>query len=83
MAISKFKATCLAAIDRVYKTGRTLVVTKYGKPVAHVVPPPPQPPSRSGFGAMAGTIKIVGDIEGPIPEEWWLPELEQDWNGGD
>jgi len=35
---SEFKAKCLALLDEVAQTRETLVVTKRGKPVAHVVP---------------------------------------------
>ena len=35
---SEFKAKCLALLDEVAETKETLVVTKRGKPVAHVVP---------------------------------------------
>jgi prevent-host-death family protein len=35
---SEFKAKCLALLDEVAQTRKTLVVTKRGKPVAHVVP---------------------------------------------
>ena len=83
MAISKFKATCLAAIDRVHKTGRPLLVTKHGRPVAVIEPAPVEPKPGSGFGCMAGTAEILGDIEGPIPEDWWLPDLERDWADGE
>jgi hypothetical protein len=31
MAISKFKATCLATLERVRRTGRPLRVTRFGK----------------------------------------------------
>jgi hypothetical protein len=33
MPISKFKATCLATLERVRRTGRPLRVTRFGKPV--------------------------------------------------
>jgi prevent-host-death family protein len=39
IAISKFKATCLAVLERVRETGRSVRVTKFGKPIAEVVPP--------------------------------------------
>lgn len=73
MAISKFKATCLAALERVRKTGRPLLVTRRGVPVAQVVPPPPpRPPKGSSFGSMKGTAEILGDIVGPVgSEEDW------------
>lgn len=37
---SQFKARCLRLLDEVAETGETLVVTKHGRPVAQVVPPP-------------------------------------------
>ena len=73
LPISKFKATCLAALERVRKTGRPLIVTKRGVPIAQVLPPPPpEAPTKSAFGSMAGTIEILGDIVAPAadPEEW-------------
>ena len=72
IAISKFKATCLALLDRVQKTGEPLLITKRGKPIAQVTPPPPpEPPKESRFGCMAGTAEILGDIVEPLGEEDW------------
>lgn len=34
----QFKAQCLALLDEVAETGRPIVVTKHGRPVARVVP---------------------------------------------
>ena len=68
MAISKFKATCLAALERVRTTRRPLRVTRFGKPVVDIVPPQPTPPAGHWLGAMQGTAKIVGDITRPSSE---------------
>ncbi len=68
MAISKFKATCLAALERVRTTGRPLRVTRFGKPVADIVPPEPSRTAGDWLGAMKGTAKIVGDITRPSSE---------------
>ena len=65
IAISKFKATCLAVLEDVQKTRRPIRVTKFGKPVAEVVPLKPEP-RKSWLGCMAGTADILGDIVGPI-----------------
>lgn len=65
MAISKFKATCLAALDRVRVTGRPLRITRFGKPVADIVPAAPEPPKSDWMGSMRGTVDIRGDIVGP------------------
>ncbi|CAN5320592.1 type II toxin-antitoxin system Phd/YefM family antitoxin [soil metagenome] len=35
---SVFKATCLALLDDVERTHRTVIVTKHGRPVAKLVP---------------------------------------------
>lgn len=71
LPISRFKATCLAALERVRKTGRPLLVTRRGVPVAQVLPPPAPEPAPSGFGAMAATAEELGDIVAPLPEEDW------------
>lgn len=65
MAISKFKATCLAVLERVRRTGKPVQITRFGKPVAEVVPPSPPARGSEWVGAMRGTGKIVGDIVGP------------------
>lgn len=71
VSISKFKATCLALLERVRKTGEPLLVTRRGVPVAQVLPPPPEKPKASGFGCMQGTMEIVGDLIAPLPAEDW------------
>jgi len=65
VAISVFKAKCLGILEEVRKTRKPIRVTRFGKPVAEVVPPTPEEPSKRRLGSMAGTIKIVGDIVGP------------------
>lgn len=72
IAISKFKATCLGLLERVSKTGEPILVTKRGKPIAQVIPPPqPQPVEESAFGCMRGTSEQLGDIVGPLSAEDW------------
>lgn len=72
MAVSKFKATCLSALDRVRRTGRPLRVTRFGKPLADVVPPNPAPASRSWLGAMKDRGRIAGDLVDAIEsDEAW------------
>ena len=68
MAISKFKATCLAALERVRKTRRPIRVTKFGRPIAEVVPPSPRAPAQGWLGSLAGTVRIAGDIVSPASD---------------
>ena len=72
IAISKFKATCLSVMEQVRKTRKPVLVTRFGKPVAEIVPPSvPERPAKWA-GSMAGTGKILGDIVGPSTDddEW-------------
>ena len=72
IAISKFKATCLAVLERVRRTRKPVLVTRFGRPVAEIVPPsPPQRPA-DWIGSLAGTAQIRGDIVAPAgrTEDW-------------
>ncbi len=68
MAISKFKATCLAVLERVRKTGEPILVTRFGQPIAEILPPRELGTQRR-FGARLGSMEILGDIVGPIGDE--------------
>jgi prevent-host-death family protein len=65
VAISEFKAKCLGMLEEVRKTRRPIRVTRFGEPVAEVVPPTPKARPKNWLGCMAGTGKIIGDIVGP------------------
>lgn len=70
MAAGEFKAQCLAIMDQVFESGEPVLITKHGKPVAKLVPAEKQ--IDDIFGYMAGKVKIVGDIVGPVtPLEDW------------
>ena len=76
--ISKFKANCLAVLDRVAKTHKPVLVTRFGKPVAQIVPPPRRDRREGWLGCMRDRGRIVGDIVGPASEasEWEVLESE-------
>jgi antitoxin (DNA-binding transcriptional repressor) of toxin-antitoxin stability system len=69
IAISKFRATCMAVLKRVLKTGKAVLVTRFGKPVAEVVPPHAPRRPKHWVGSLAGTGQITGDIVAPASEE--------------
>jgi len=69
IAISKFKATCLSVMERVRKTRKPVRVTRFGEPVAEIVPPSPPRLPKSWLGAMAGTGRITADIVSPATDE--------------
>ena len=68
MSATEFKARCYRLMDEVGETGREIVITKRGRPVARLVP------VRRRRGAPVGLyrdeIRIHGDIGAPIDVEW-------------
>jgi len=69
IAISEFKAKCLAMLERVRRTQKPLRVTRFGKPVAEIVPPSPDTGQKQWIGSMKDTMEIMGDIVSPIIDE--------------
>ena len=69
VAISEFKAKCLALLEQVRVTKQPLRVTRYGKPVAEVIPPCPAAEQADWLGSLADTTEILGDIISPVMEE--------------
>jgi antitoxin (DNA-binding transcriptional repressor) of toxin-antitoxin stability system len=69
IAASQFKAKCLIIVNRVQKIGKSVVITRGGKPVAQLSPVPCQL-EIDVFDYMAGKVKIVGDIVSPIDAGW-------------
>jgi prevent-host-death family protein len=64
ISISEFRVKCCAILQRVRKTRQPIRVTRFGRPLAEIVPP--SPAKRRRLGSMAGTARIIGDIVGPI-----------------
>ncbi len=63
--ISKFKATCLALLDKGKRTGQPILVTRKGDPIVQVSPPTPSPPTKPWLGSMKETGEIHDDIVAP------------------
>lgn len=71
--ISQFKATCLARLERVKRTGRPLLVTRRGEPMAEITPPSQPKADASWLGSLRSTGRITGDIVSPAADA-------QDWD---
>jgi len=69
IAISEFKAKCLALLEQVRKTKKPIRVTRFGKPVAEVIPPGPVASEAEWLGSMTDSMEILGDIISPVIEE--------------
>ncbi len=73
MPISKFKAHCLSVMDRVRRTGRPVRVTRYGRPIADVVPAGPVARATRTLGFLRDATTITGDLVAPVTPA-------RDWN---
>ena len=69
MPAGVFKARCLAVMKQIQSTGEPVVVTRRGTPVVKVVPVEQE--HDSIFGFMRSKLKVIGDIDSPIPLDEW------------
>jgi prevent-host-death family protein len=71
VAISTFKARCLALLEDVARTGEPLLVTKRGKPLARVTSSD-NSRSSSPQETLRHTVETLGDIIAPVvsPAAW-------------
>ena len=65
IAVSKFKATCLAVLEDGRKTRQPIRSTKRGKPLAEIQPPISKGKPKSWLGCMRDSGEILGDIVSP------------------
>jgi prevent-host-death family protein len=72
LSVSHFKATCLEVLERVRRTGRSVVITKRGKPLAEVVPLSTGTMGGDWLGSLRGSAQIAGDLVAPagVVEDW-------------
>lgn len=68
VAAGDFKTHCLQLIERVRQERGEVVITRYGRPVAKLVPFEESPLSMVGY--LAGSVTAYGDLISPINEEW-------------
>ena len=69
VTISELMAKCFSLLDQVQKTKQPFRVTRFGRPIAEVVPASPQAGPRDWIGSMKGTFEIRGDIVSPASDE--------------
>ena len=63
--ISKFKANCFNLLKQIRKTKNPIRITRFGKPLAEIVPPSPTK-RKNWLGSMRGSMDITGDIVSPV-----------------
>ena len=74
---AEFKAKCLKLLDEVAASGRPLVITKRGRPVAQLVPVPTRSPAPL-FGFLKGAVSFHHDVLAPGGETWSAETGDED-----
>lgn len=68
ISASNFKTHCLSLLDELAKTHEIIVVTKYGKPVARIIPYSNS--DKKDENPLKDSIVFEKDIVNPIDIEW-------------
>jgi prevent-host-death family protein len=76
IAISEFKAKCLGLLEQVRKTKTPIRVTRFGRPIADVVPISREADAGDWLGSLADVMTIEGDVVSPVIEESDLEALQ-------
>ena len=67
LSVSKFKATCLAVLEEIAQTGKRVLITKRGKPLAEVVPVAEDQKQIP----LKDTVAFQGDLVSPVAATYW------------
>ena len=73
IAAGVFKAKCLKLIVHVHDAHEEIVITKFGKPFAKLVPLESKP-KKPLYGFLKGDVDIGQDIVSPTGEKWAADE---------
>jgi len=68
VAAGAFKANCLKLMDEVNTTHQPVIITKFGKPIAQLVPLNNEPVDC--FGCLSDSVVQEGDLVSPIEVVW-------------
>ena len=80
LRVDEFKERCLELIAEIYQDGGRLIVADGDGPAAELVRYVERP--SPAYGSLKGQVKILGDIEGPMPVEWYTDpkvQTDEDW----
>jgi prevent-host-death family protein len=61
LPISEFKSKCIALLNDAQRSGKGLIITRRGRPLARIEPISKEPGKRK-LGVFRGRITITGDI---------------------
>lgn len=68
--ISDVRNSLPSVIEEVVQSNEMIVITRYGKPIAKIVPFRKEESQKSPYPLRGKPIKIADDFDEPIPELW-------------
>jgi antitoxin (DNA-binding transcriptional repressor) of toxin-antitoxin stability system len=74
ISIEKFQTTYLKLIEDIQKYHSEIIITKFGKPIAKLMPIVDEQAEKPLFGYMKDFVLIHEDILEPIGENWEVDE---------
>ena len=77
VSVTEFTAKCSAYLDEVERHGRSITITRRGRPVA-VLSRAKQARWKSPANSWAGKIEIVGDIVSDMADLWDRARKDQE-----
>jgi hypothetical protein len=80
LGTDEFKQNCREMITRISQQDETILIIDSDKPLAQITRY--EEPPLAGYGSLKGKVEILGDIEGPMPVEWYThPDVrtDEDW----
>ncbi len=81
MPAGEFKAKCLAIMDSVAETGGQVIITKFGHPVAALVPCASDSEAPELWGSCRGEIIVNTDLTTPTDADPdWFNDWEAEWD---
>ena len=70
LSVSKFKAVCLAVLEDVKNKKKRVLITKWGKPIAEIIPVYDEKIKGEDI-PLKDTVVYIGDILSPVAEDEW------------
>jgi antitoxin (DNA-binding transcriptional repressor) of toxin-antitoxin stability system len=67
--VSKFKATCLAVLEKVRRTGEPVIITRFDEIIAEIVPSRRERSTTRWLGSLRDSGRVLGDLVAPATDE--------------
>ena len=77
LSVDQFKENSQEMLAQVSQRDTPVIIYDDGNPVAEMTRY--EAPPLAGYGSLKGKVQILGDIEGPMPVEWYThPDVQTD-----